>query len=148
MAAFISEERKQLLLRSRDSTPFIVPGAVSVGSGEAKTVCTITIPEGYTGVITALGFQAMTATDFPDITWTVLANDLAVRGLSAMVFQVSTLNTPYEVHFEAGRGKVISIQAKNTALSSIDVAAVLIGYQEPVLMGPKGYGGRGMTPLG
>lgn len=128
----MSQWRTSFIQQPRETVPILeTVSEVSIPTGGAlTTVVSKTIPDQFVGFITHIGMNVIAPGVFPDISWSVLANNGVHPSFSAKKIFVNTLATPYPFAFEVIQGRTISIQASNANANAVLVDAVLVGWME------------------
>jgi hypothetical protein len=125
-----------LLVPTRDSKMFIIPGTVTlvpVGSGGGiTTIASLIVPEGYMGVVTDIGLQVNPAGGYPDVTWQVASSGdpdpyFAPNG----VFAASTLSTPFKYSKVFPSQRTMQLRALNSSAGPLEVSGLMMGFFRP-----------------
>lgn len=129
---------QDLLIPTRDSKSFIIPGTVTIApsasGGGFVTIAQIKVPEGYMGILTHVGVMVSPNEAFSDIQWQLCSSGDAdpYFAPSGFFFQASTLATPLQFYKVYPSQRIIEIKAKNTSVGPLNVSAVLVGFFRPL----------------
>lgn len=131
--AMVREFRKQLLLPARDASFFVAQnasGSTTVAAGALVIVASFRLSERYAGGLLGVGVNVVAPGSFSSIAWTLRSQGFVHPGFQNLVFTESTMQVPLPFKMELLNGRSIELLAKNNAAVGVDVAGMLLGYQE------------------
>lgn len=129
----VRQFRTQMLLPSRDQSSFIATtptGYVNIAAGAITTVASFRLSERYSGGLLQVGVNVAPPGSFGSVKWSIRSQGFIHSGYQNLVFVANTLATPLRFQMEILNGRSIDLVAQNAGDIGVDVAGVLIGYQE------------------
>jgi len=132
-----AEAIDNLLIPTRDSKSFIISGTVVpaavVSGGTFIDVASVQVPEGYMGVLTAVGWQVSPNAAYPDVQWQLCSSgDPDPFFVPSSSFLSATLSTPMAFGKVFPQQRFIQLKVQNSSVGAIEVAGLLVGFFRPM----------------